>query len=59
MMIGDARRESSQVLCSTIVFLPPKNISEVYSSIALAQHVCMYVCMYCMYVCTHRLESPT
>jgi hypothetical protein len=34
-MIGAARSESSQVLCSTMVFLPPMKISEVYSSMAL------------------------
>jgi hypothetical protein len=34
-MIGAARSESSQVLCSTMVFLPPMKISDVYSSIAL------------------------
>ncbi|BAS82736.1 Os03g0192750 [Oryza sativa Japonica Group] len=34
-MIGAARSESSQVLCRTMVLLPPMKISEVYSSIAL------------------------
>ena len=33
-MIGAARRESSQVLCSTTVLVPPMKISEVYSSMA-------------------------
>ena len=37
MMIGAARRESSHVLCMTIVFFPPMNISDVYSSIALLE----------------------
>lgn len=34
-MMGAARSESSQVLCSTMVFFPPMKISEVYSSMAL------------------------
>ncbi|KAF7055160.1 hypothetical protein CFC21_062726 [Triticum aestivum] len=34
-MMGAARSESSQVLCSTMVLLPPMKISEVYSSMAL------------------------
>lgn len=34
-MMGAAKSESSHVLWSTMVFVPPMNISEVYSSIAL------------------------
>jgi len=33
-MMGVARRESSHVLCSTMVLCPPIQISDVYSSIA-------------------------
>ena len=33
-MMGAARRESSQVLCITMVLRPPMKISLVYSSIA-------------------------
>src|SRR4051812_38635993 len=34
-MMGAARSKSSHVLCIAIVWRPPMNISEVYSSIAL------------------------
>lgn len=34
-MMGAANKESSHVLCKTMVLFPPMNISDVYSSMAL------------------------
>lgn len=34
-MMGAASKESSHVLCKTMVLFPPMNISDVYSSMAL------------------------
>lgn len=37
IMMGTARRESSQMLYEEIVFTPPRKIYEVYSSKALLE----------------------